>query len=67
MAYYYYLLLHVKLKFVGKAHFTMKLRKKNSQLIFLRFENNNFEPIRFPQQVPAYFNLLIPQFAPFEK
>jgi len=35
---------------------------------FLGFESNNFEPIRFPQQVRlAFFNLLIPQFAAFEK
>jgi hypothetical protein len=69
---YYYLLLDIKFNFVGKAHFTMKLQKQNSQFLiqiyfFYVFENNIFEPIRFPQQVPAYFYLLIPQFDPFEK
>jgi hypothetical protein len=37
------------------------------QFFFPGFENNNFEPIRFPQQVLVFFYLLIPQFAPFEK
>ncbi len=34
---------------------------------FLGFENKKFETIGFPQQVLAYFYLLMPEFAPFEK
>jgi hypothetical protein len=68
---YIYLLFHIKLKIAGKAHFTMKWQSFffpifNSNF-FLGFEDNNFETIRFPQQVLAYFYLLISQFAPFQK